>query len=217
MAVTFRAPSSTKCACHARGSLLTFAMKMTLLLIVLLAVWVTSCDRGTSVHRADAALAADLPLGAKNIGVSRLEDRKIDLEDFEVTLTNRTSAAVFLSCSTPKLHSAYITDRNPKAICYDISPERGSSHLSSRSLSGSGSAIPLKPGQSLSFVAPIPILAGDDEGGEFKVSLTVYLDEGFHEGRIVYTDVLTHNRKGESGRGDRIAPVTPPTPPGMRL
>jgi len=152
-----------------------------------------SCDRGTTVSRADAELSSKLTLTASRIGISTLEDGKIDIEDFRITLTNNTADTIFLSCLAPQHLSDYLKERNPKAICYGISPESGSFHLGSRGLSGSGTGISVAPDQSVSFVAPIPIFADDPNGGKFKVSIVAYLDEGYHDGRILYTDILPHN------------------------
>jgi len=156
----------------------------------------SSCDRGTSIMRADAGLSSKLTLAATRVGISRLEDRKIDLEDFRITLTNNTTDTIFLSCSSPQHLSDYLKDRNPKAICYEVSPVSGSSHLNSRGLSGAGAGISVPPKQSVSFVAPIPIFPTDPKSGSFKVSVVAYLDDGYHDGRILYTDTLTHNEEG---------------------
>ena len=60
------------------------------------------------------------------------------------------------------------------------------------------------------------ITIGEDGSAVYQVRSPKHQDTAIlikAEGR----DVSAQQTKGESGGGDRIAPVTPPTPPGMRL
>lgn len=152
------------------------------------------CDRGTTIRKAEPELAAKLPLVIRSKGVSYLSERNIDAEDVSVTLTNGTAKSIFVPCSQPKYHSNYIIERNPNAICYQTSGDKGSAHLLSRGLSGGGPIMELPPGQSITFVAPIPILPTDPPDGRLRITVTVYLDRNRHEARIVYSGLVSHNQ-----------------------
>ena len=160
---------------------------------VFLPLAIFSCDGSTTIHKADSNLAAKLPIDVTRIGISEIPNDGRKIEDFKITLTNRLEDPVFLSCSTPSHHSDYIKVRNPKTISYGTNGQKGSFHLSSRGLSGGGASLELKPGENVSFVAPVPVTDSDPNEGEFRFTVTVALDRKQKKQRILYSDTVIHN------------------------
>lgn len=174
-------------------------MRLIIPFIAILLLVFTACDRGTTTRRADPELAAKIQLLASSKGRTFIEERGVSVEDFEVTLKNGTTKTIYITCSQPKFHSAYIRERNPLAICYETNGQAGSMHLSSRGLLGRGSSIPIRAGENIVFIAPMPILPDDPATGSFKIKITAYLDEGLHQGRYIYSEVLEHKKNNNGG------------------
>lgn len=163
--------------------------------LFLIASVLTSCESRSRHCSADPGLAAQLPVTVESLGISEIPEEKTKLQDYRVTITNKTGSPVFLAHSTQNYHSQYIKERNPKVIGYDTDGGKKSWHLHSRGVSGAGGLLSVENGSAVTFIAPIPIFPNDRQGGEFRFVICAYLDKKQREGRFLYSETVLHNER----------------------
>ncbi|HYF36668.1 MAG TPA: hypothetical protein VD994_15335 [Prosthecobacter sp.] len=146
-----------------------------------LSLILVSCDRTRDLNSA-------IHLRVTPLGKAGETYRGLNLYDHEVTLENRADFPIFLSCSDPRVLSDYLKKRNPRAMCYSTHGEGGASHLSGLDLMGRAGKAEVKPGQKLTFVAPLPLEESKAQPGRFRVGMYVYVDSDLRRGRPVRSE-----------------------------